>query len=195
MKTPLILFLSLALAGAAFAQMVPVTTTIRTPYGNVPHTYYVGSPRMHNFSGQVNASLKYKFTIVLKNDSTITVRTRIDHSGATHTLSVKHKDRFEQMISPADTKEIFRYDVENRKISGIPADSCWLFKTKPGKINCYSFLSEMGMAYVIAIQLGDDGPIVPLTKENLIPMVGNDPKLLKYIEKGKLRKAVETFNK
>ena len=50
------------------AQMMPVTTTIRTPYGNVPHTYHVGSPHMFYGSGRISA--KYPFTVVLKNDST-----------------------------------------------------------------------------------------------------------------------------
>lgn len=42
------------------------------------------------------------------------------------------------------------------------------------------------MMYVIAIQEGDDSPIVPLTEANLLSMVGNDLKILKLIEKRKL---------
>jgi hypothetical protein len=70
----------------------------------------------------------------------------------------------------------------------------WLFKSESGRINAYSFLAEKGMDYLIAIQQGDEGPIVPLTKDNLLPMVGNDARLIKLVEKGKLMKAVQIFN-
>ena len=180
------------MVAASFCQMMPVTTTMQTPYGKVPYTYYVPSPQY--FYGQANISLKYKFTVVLADDSTFTARTKIDFTSDTHSLTVRGANRQKQKIYPFYTKEIFRIDENGRKISGVPSDSCWLFKCHEGKINAYSFLAEKGMAYVIAIQQGDDGPIVPLTKNNLLPMVGNDPKIVKLVEKGKLVRAVQTVN-
>ena len=147
------------------------------------------------FYGSGRISVKYPFTVELKNDSTFTVKTRIEHTDATHALTVKDGNRKKVNISPSDTKAIFRIRADGWKIYGIPADSCWLFLSEPGYINSYSFLAEPGMSYVIAIQDGEDGPIVPLTKDNLLPILGNDPKILKLIDKGKLVKAVELFNR
>ena len=177
---------------ATFAQVHMVPNTIQTPYGNVSHSYPVGSP--HYYYGQGQISAKYRFTVILVEDSTFTAKTRIDFTSDTHSLTIKGPRKQKQKIYPFYTKAIFRVDENGRKIFGIPTDSCWLFKCQPGKINAYSFLAERGMLYVIAIQEGEKGPIVPLTKDNLLPMVGTDPKILKLIEKGKLVKAVAAFN-
>ena len=185
-------FFFIVLFHATFAQVMHVPTTIQTPYGNVSHSYPVGSP--HYYYGHGNISPKYRFTVVLVDDSTFTAKTRIDYSSDTHSLTIKGPRGQKQKIYPFYTKTIFRVDENGRKIFGIPTDSCWLFKSQPGKINAYSFLAERGMLYVIAIQEGNHGPIVPLTKDNLLPMVGTDPKILKLIEKGKLTKAVAEFN-
>lgn len=175
---------------------IPVTTTMRTPYGNVPHTYYVPSPRMYYGNPNSNISAKYEFTIVLKNDSTFSTRTRINlEDEKNHSLVVKNK-KVKQTYFPADTKTISRINFDGQLLTGIAADSCWLFKCGTGKINSYSFLAEVGMGFVIAIQEGNDGPIVPLTKENLEFIVGpDDPKIYQLIEKKKFIKAIEMYNK
>lgn len=192
----LILVNSLFISVSLQAQMIPMTTTIRTPYGNVSHTYHVYSPTPHYYYNQGPISNKYEFTVVLKNDSMFDVRTRIvlPKEKENHSISVKTKQG-KQIFFPSDTKSVSRITMEGKQLLGIAADSCWLFRTATGKINSYSFLAEPGMTYVIAIQQGDDGPILPLTKENLIPIIGTaDEKLNKLIEKGKLVKAVEVYN-
>ena len=171
---------------------IPMTTTIKTPYGNVPVTTYIPGPRY--YYGTPNVSMKYQFHIILKNDSTVVDRTRINiDKDQDNSLTVKHKGN-KQVIFPKDTKFIYRMTGAGLQLAGIPADSCWLFKTIRGKINGYSFLAEEGMTYVIAIQQGSEGPIVPLTKENLLPMVSTDPKAVKLAEKDKLHRAITTFN-
>jgi hypothetical protein len=99
---------------------------------------------------------------------------------------------------PGDTQEIYRMTASGVKISGQPADSCWLFKAVSGKISAYSYLAEVGYSYVIAIQDTEEEnqPIVPLTKKNLEAMVGTpeNDNVLKLIEKGKLVKALEAYN-
>ena len=172
--------------------MDAMTTTIRTPYGNVPFTTYVPSPH-HHYYGQHNVSVKYQFHIISNNDSTVIERTRINVSkDEDNSLTVKHKGSKHE-IFPKDTKFVFRMTLEGKQLVGIPADSCWLFKTVLGKINAYSFLAEEGIEHIIAIQEGS-GPIVPLTKENLMPMVITDPKAVKFAEKDKLHRAIMAFN-
>lgn len=190
---------------ASLAQWTPVTTNIKTPYGNVPHSHYVYSPRFY-YHDQEAVSAKYEFFIVLKNDSLISGTSRIDlPEKKWHKHSITFKDKktkIETTIYPRDTKSIYRMTVfssasnaEKKKIAGIPADTCWLFKSYWGKINAYSFVAELGLTYAIAIQRGNDSPIVPLTKENLAVMVGTgNERINKLIRKNKLTKAIELYN-
>ncbi|HEY8934854.1 MAG TPA: hypothetical protein VIM65_06515, partial [Cyclobacteriaceae bacterium] len=62
------------------------------------------------------------------------------------------------------------------------------------KVNCYSYIPEDYLSDIIAIQSGD-GPILPLTKENLsLMMVTDDPQIIKLIDKGKLIQAIMRYN-
>ena len=174
--------------------MVPQTTTMSTPYGNVTTTQYMHMPMYYGQRGAVSS--KYNFTIVLKSDSSVQANnTRIDIKEKTHQFKVKSgKKKF--TLKPADTKEVFRLTSEGKKLSGIPADSCWLFKAVTGTINGYSYLAETGYSYIIAIQDGEEAPIVPLTKKNLEAMIatsGNE-KVRKHLEKKRLISALEEFN-
>ena len=69
-----------------FAQScTPVTTQIRTPYGNVPHTYYVPSVyRYYNLGG---ISQKYEFTVVLTNEEELTFKAAMKLSDSIHSLT------------------------------------------------------------------------------------------------------------
>lgn len=171
---------------------VPRTSTISTPYGNVRTTTYTNIPVYYGGTGIVSA--KHKFTIILKNDSTVTANTKIDMTDKTQGVYVKVKGKGKEKIEPVDTKEIYRITAEGRKISGMPVDSCWLFLSAKGKINTYSNLAEVGTMYAVAIQQGDTGPIKPLTKNNLLAIVGDEPKLKKLVERGKFIKAIDAYN-
>lgn len=178
--------------------VVPITTPMQTPYGNVPYTNFVVQPR-YNFktSNKYSAnSMTYEFRVVLKNDSSFSSKAKINlKDGKHHTIVIKGKKE-KIAFSPSDTKSVSRVTMEGVKIPGIPADSCWLFKTYTGKINVYSFLAELGTAYAIAIQDGADGTIKPLTKENLLEIVEYDnPKVHELIEKGNLIEAIKLYNK
>jgi hypothetical protein len=196
MKLPKI-FTTIILSGSfinCHAQFnIPVTTTMHTPGGNVPYTYYVPGPRFNYNYGPTNISLKYRFNIELKNDSSFETRTRINLDKHEDFLLVK-VNKEKKHIVPSETKSISRITMEGRKFVGIPVDSCWLFKVRSGKINMYSFLAEENLSYVIAMQEGNDGPIVPLEKETLQGIMWDDPKLLKLIEKKKYVKAIEGYN-
>ena len=173
----------------------PITTYSRAPGGqSVPYTSYIPSPR-YNY-GQGNPSLKYEFHFVLKNDSTFIATTRINITkDEDNSITVKIR-KVKATLFPEDTKSISRTTYDGQLLKGIPADSCWLFKTVTGKINTYSYLAELGLDYVIAIQEGDQGKIVPLSKENLLQMITStdDPKIYKWIENKKFTKAIERYN-
>lgn len=187
----LFLCISVATVRAQYSAPMPVRSTISTPYGNVPYTYYIPGVPMHYGNAQI--SYKHPFTIILKNDSVITDNVRINISEKQHNIEVK-VHRVKATYKPGHTKEIYRTLPDGRKLTGIPADSCWLFKTNAGKINSYSFIAEENMYHVIAIQKGD-GPIVKLDKKNLTDMVSKDPKVLKLIERNKFAKAITLSNK
>jgi hypothetical protein len=189
-----------AVSTSLFAQgFVPRTYSTSTPYGMVPHIYYVPSPRY--YYGNPDVSKKHNFIITLANDSVIHTNTKINiESGGKTSVTIKHKKKEKEIkYHPIDTKSIqcSFYNAAGKEIilNGIPTDTCWLFKTLEGKINAFSFLAEPGLAFVIAIQQGNDGPILPLNKENLKAMIGEDnEKLNKLIKKNKLIKAVEYYD-
>jgi hypothetical protein len=177
----------------AQGMVMPHTSTIRTPYGNVKTTSYSYMPMNY---GSKTSSAKYEFEIVFYADSTLTTRAKIDFSDNRHSMKVK-TEKGKKTLFPSGTKEIYRITSEGNKIKGVSADSCWLFKTVAGKINAYAFLPEGQYTYVTAIQDGDQNPIVALTRKNLEAIVGSlaDPKVLKLIENNKLIKAVQLYNK
>ena len=169
----------------------PITTQIRTPYGNVPHTYYVPSVyRYYNLGG---ISQKYEFTVVLTNEEELTFKAAIKLSDSIHSLTYKKRGA-KRVITPQETREVFRLTSDGKKITGIPTDSCWLFKVVEGRINGYSYLASESAEYLSAFQVGD-GEILSLTKENLLPIVKDDPKRVKWVEKGRLGKAIVHYNK
>jgi len=128
---------------AQYSPPMPVRSTISTPYGNVPYTYYIPGVPMHY--GNTQISYKHPFTIILKNDSVVSDNVRINISEKQHSIKVKI-NKAEASYKPEHTKEIYRILPDGRKLTGIPADSCWLFKANAGKINSYSF-------FIIKLQL------------------------------------------
>jgi hypothetical protein len=171
---------------------IPVTTQMRTPYGNVPHTYYVPSG-MNYYYGRGSISVKYDFNVVLKNGEQKIIKSKINLQDSVHSLTYKENGEKKKLL-PAETTEIYRFTQNGKKIAGVATDSCWLFKVVEGKINGYSFLSEVSTSYLSAFQAGD-GEILPLTKDNLMLVVGDDPKRVKWVEKGNYAKAILDFNK
>jgi len=102
-------------------------------------------------------------------------------------------NKIPRIVKPTDTKSIYRILYDGRKLVGIPTDSCWLFKVGAGKINLYSFLAEENLNTVIAMQVGN-GPIVKISKETLLPVMGEIATLRKLVEKGEFLRAIERYN-
>src|SRR5690349_3529791 len=164
------------------AQWMPTPRTIQTPYGKATITdyhYHHTPPIAYYGKAESKISPKRTFFLVLPNDSIISTFAMIKLE-ETNYIKVKDKDG-NKIYYPKDTKSIYRIQPQSKmKVEGIPADSCWLFKTTTGKINAYSFVAEPGTSKIIAIQQGDNGPILPLTEENLVAMVGTANKKINY---------------
>ncbi|WP_333818736.1 hypothetical protein [Ohtaekwangia sp.] len=167
---------------------------MRTPMGNVPYTYQVYRPMVY-YRNTPEANLKGNFIIVLKNDSTFHAHGRVDMSDSVHRIEIRKK-KMTSIIRPEDTKQVTQICGSGMKVIAIPADSCWLFPVHTGKINAYSILPYYNLdPVVVAIQKGDNSPIIPLSKKSLREMVGNDPKLDELIEKEKFDKVIRQYNK
>lgn len=187
-----------AVESSAQTIMVPHTRVINTPYGKVNQTTWINTGQPYYYFGQKNAivfPLNYKgnFTVVTASDSVFTdkVNLILDDSINTAVVERRSKKGGDIVFKPAETKQL--QQVFNGKMyTGIPADTCWLFKVIPGNINSYAPFPTDSGDFVIAVQKGD-GPIVPMTKENLYEMI-DDPKLRKAIDKGKLYHAVWKYN-
>ncbi len=180
------------------AQMIPVTTTLKTPYGPVKTTYYVGSPISNNYTyGTTNMKpVKYDLNIVLNNDSLITTRVRIEPGDPYDEITLKdNKTGNVVTIQPGDTKKVYRINSYREEINGMPADSCWWFYTAKGKINLYSSQPSGFTPSTSAFQV-KDGPILPLKKETLLAVLPDDAdeKVLKFIARNKLVDAVLLYN-
>jgi hypothetical protein len=176
----------------AMAQMIPMRSTFSTPGGNIQTTTWMPGPRMYYGNATVNP--KFHFTIILKNDSVITFRSRVEAEDKKMYVLQKAK-KVKRKIFPNDTKEVSGYSDTWGRLKGIPADSCWLFKINPGAINCYSTLPMRDITTTIAIQKGEDGEIVALSKKNLEAITGTeDEKIKKWLEKDKLTKVIQYYN-
>ncbi len=181
-----------ALSNGLFAQYIYVPQTISTPYGNVTTQRAVYMPM--NYGNYGTANPKFEFTVVLKSDSVINLKSRIESEEKK--MYVIHKvKKVKRKMFPNDTREIYGYSSIHGRMKGIPADSCWLFKAYSGAINSYLSLPLKDYQMVIAIQQGDDGAIVPLNKENLEATTGTeDPKIVKWLERNKLSKVLMYYN-
>jgi hypothetical protein len=83
---------------------------------------------------------------------------------------------------------------------GMATDSCWLFHAINGKINLYSFVSELGNSYlfdpstIAAVQYGTCA-IGKFDPDALKAFIGNDEKAMKYFDKKEYFDAVKRYNK
>ena len=191
-KVVLLILVSFSITVTLLAQ-VPMMNTqvIRTPYGNVKHTYYTGTT-MHNYGYNGYSPQKLEYEVVFLNDSLVTTKAKlIVGDSAISYLKIKTKSG-ELRITPRQTKNLkCLEDVE--PLTSVTTDSCWLFHVVKGRINAYSPYPTATFGF-IAIQRGGGGPILPLTKENLLPMVATNERALKLAEKNKLQKAVDVYN-
>ena len=182
-----ILFL---LSGSVYGQVMNVPSTTHTPGGNVPMNNYIFINNYRN----TDSNPKFEVVATLKNDSVIKFKSRmfVDDKKLYFKIKVKKSER---RIFPDDTKQVIVNLTSTERKYGIPADSCWLFGLVRSKISCYSSQPLSEVDGTIAIEKGKDGNIVALNKENLKGMIdSDDEKIQKWIENGKLIKAINRYN-
>lgn len=175
------------------AQFGSVPMSIQTPYGNA--TIYQNTYMPMYFGNGGIPFKKYQYTVILKNDSVFTGKGKMQIKKGIAHLILKGKNSVKEFY-PKDTKEVYRVLENKNKIYGIPSfeDSCWLFKVYDGKINEFAIVPEWGTPFFSAVQKGEGSPVYKITKENVIPLVNDNPKALKKAEKNKLNAALEIYN-
>lgn len=190
-------FFLLGTSTQAFAQFRP-PSTMRTPGGNVtfPGSY---TPMLYSFNSEP-ISNRYKFYIVLKNDSTIVAKTKIKLRTATAPSEISWREKGKKYtVTPDQTKEIYRIDYWNKKIQGIPQDSCWLFLVDTvgheKRIRRYSMTADINQPAISHFKMEKAKEILPLKKETLEPYIEGNKKAKKLLLKNKLLKAIEELNR
>jgi hypothetical protein len=142
---------------------------------------------------RIRKTEKVTFKIQFLNDSILQTKGRLDYSTKQHFLEVK-VFRMSRSILPEKTKSIVCSRKDGTLLEGIASDSCWLFLAMRGKILGYSPLPEMSANQVTAIRQGE-GPIVLLTRNNLLQMIGDpSPEVKSLIASHKLVAALKAYN-
>jgi len=176
---------------------------------------------MNGNSANYVLNLKHDFRVVMKDGTIMNVKSKIYADTIAHSNYLLYTDKtlkkkdpgYEQKIYPSQTKEISRlkswgnqfitrFDKfapakDTSRVTGLAADSCWLFKVLPGKISAYSFLSEPEAVYLgnpPAMQFGNNS-VEKLTPEALQAYIKDDEKAYKAFLKKDYYKAIKQFNK
>jgi hypothetical protein len=137
---------------------------------------------------------KYTFVIVFKNDSSIVTQTNVELILDTFIMMVGSGDDM-TVVKPEHTKNIYRRLDTGKHIPGTPFDRGWIFKINEGPIFIYSFFADIGIKYenIAAIQK-HDGPIVLLTRENLLTMIEPGSDAYALARDSDMEMAIRTYN-
>jgi len=136
---------------------------------------------------------KYKFEVTLKNGEVVNVESSIQTFDKKLFIGYK-KNGNPQMVNPTDTKKIVALLGSNR-IPGIVTNSCWLFLLGSEKIKFLAIEPELRKKNFVAVQKGNDGAIVPLSKKNLKELLNTrNEEILIWIEEGKFFNAIKRYN-
>jgi hypothetical protein len=176
------------------AQMIPMTNTMRTPYGNVNTTSWVAGPRMDNGGGEMTKSGKYNLEITFPDDSVVTLSARFYFDRDTIYIVAKDKFNNKLEIYPHQTMKVRDFSSKLEPIDGITTDSSWLFRVIKGPINGYSIVPSE-TSHISFAQHGNDGRIFQANEKNLKPLIIDDKKALRYLKKEMFKMAILTFNK
>lgn len=186
--------------GSSVAQMPNYMPAVNRAQSNFQFHQFMMSSLNRNY---YNASVqKHTFKVIMADGNEQTVSGKIQADSPNHYLlwddkSLKKKDSgYHKKIFPNQTKSIIRMDQNSEEYTGTASDSCWLFKAITGKINAYSPVADESLTadFLIFIQLAD-GPLLPLTDENLATMVKENEKAYGFLQKKKYRRAIEVYNK
>jgi hypothetical protein len=161
-------------------------------------------PYSYNYMSDYLVNVKYEYAVVLRDSSQVKVKSKIYSDTVNHVNYLVYEDRSvsksdsdrKKKILPSETLSIMRFDrLTGGDVTGLPTDSCWLFKVVKGKINIYSFLSETDIDsdYITAIQVGE-GPIEPLKEDQLRELMKDNKRAMKFLEKKNYYTAILKYN-
>lgn len=156
---------------------------------------YKNFPSLYFNSDEQNDTKHYKFTAILNDGSKVNFTSQINFSEDKQfvTTDIKSGSR---KIYPTDTKFLIAH-FDDYDFTGIPNDSCWLFRTNEDdydKIYLYSFLPEDNNRFIAYIKPRKDRDFLVFTKENVAEVLKSDNESQSYAEKGKLFAAVKLYN-
>ncbi|QHL86079.1 hypothetical protein GU926_00905 [Nibribacter ruber] len=148
------------------------------------------------------------YMVVMKDSTVIKVQGKIKFDVfkvsylETLDLSKRPKDPARHLkIYPKNTRSITKvFTNKKQSVPGLPADSCWLFKSVEGKINGYSYLplpqnsAGANSDYFKFFQKGD-GKLQVLQQDSLLVMMQDSEKAKNYLKKGSPYKALLEYNK
>lgn len=163
-------------------------------------------------SGEINYNHEYTFDVTMVDGTKKQIKSKMHFDTVSKKIylvaedkSFKRSDKENryQKIYPSQTTNISRTDssylYEHHFLYGMAQDTCWAFRVVSGPISVFSYFSErygsgpFTTDSIVGIQL-NDGPIVKMTKENLLQIVGDNPDITKFIEKDNLFKAIRRYN-
>ena len=175
-----------------------VVTFVSISQGLTPYVYQFGGPYYRSIyhvpKTQIERNSKaYDFTIVYKDSTTETYKSKIDLYGKTYYLAIDQPGVMKS-VKASETISISRTSKKGELFIGISADSCWLFKIKTAKISLYSVLAETKTKFVVAMQVGHANPIIPITQKNLEAVIPNYSPARTLQQRGDFIKAIEMFN-
>jgi len=138
-------------------------------------------------------SKAYLFTIVYKDSTKEVYRSKIDEYNKMYYLAIDQPGIMKS-VKASETISISRISEKGELYIGISTDSCWLFKIRPAKINLYSVLAEKKTKFAVAMQVGNDTPIIPITRKNLEAIIPNNSSAWPMVQSGDFIKAIEMYN-
>jgi hypothetical protein len=137
---------------------------------------------------------KYAFVIVFKSDSSIVTYTNVELIFDTFIMMVgRGKDV--TVVKPQHTKNVYRKLDNGKSITGTPIGNAWIFKINEGPIFVYSYFADLTIKYenIAAIQKGN-GPIVLLSRDNLLEMIEPGSDAYTLAKESELEKAIRMYN-
>lgn len=158
------------------------------------------------------ANYDYVYVITMADSSKKQTYSKIYMDTVKHKSYVLFLDRNLPKSDPNKTRKIYVNEtlsiernlagggvIEDKWYKGVAKDSCWMFKVIAGPINAYSLLGEednrkFAPGTLVGIQK-NDGPIIEITADNLLPMVDNNADALQYIKNKDYYNAIKNYNK
>jgi len=199
-----ILFFFCAVSIFVQAQHMSMPNYSYTPKPDMSFSNFMAMNAMfNNYRYYGTISQKHKFKVLMKDSSTLELVAKIDADSLSRYLvytdrSVKRSDSGRtKRIYPSQTISISRLDQYGTpEITGIAADSCWLFPVIRGQlISAYAALAEDEIDDGILLYFQEkDGPLIRLTDDNLESAIKSNEKAEKLLKKKKYSRAINKFN-